>query len=390
MNIIRSLFAPLYWRPLALLMAGLALLGSLAGCGQDAPVIASTLPGTGEKAVPVKTETVAPAPLELILNLTGVVEAARIAQLASPAEGPVIEVRGREGDHVYAGQILLTLGRTEGANALTRALREDLKREEDNLARTRQLVETGALAGEQLDIAQAGAERVRTQYVKAQEAAGDYAIAAPWDGILSKMKVRDGDFVAPRAPLAEIYDPKSLIVRIAVPEQEVAAVAQGMTARIELDAYPGESFAGVLTRLYPTLDPQTRTRTAELALTEPPELLPGMFARISLVRSTIVDAMTVPAHCLVTLPGGGTAVYAAQDGKAVRRLVETGIEINGRVLIVTGLQAGDEVIVAGHEKLKDGALVRVIAGDDMAAGETAESKASRPAVLSVAAHGGQL
>ena len=261
------------------------------------------------------------------------------------------------------GQTLLNLGRREGATALVTSLNEDLKKEEDNLARTRRLVDIGALPGEQLDIAKANAIRARAQLAKAQETTQDYAVVAPWPGIVSKMKVRDGDFVAPRAPLAELYDPTSLIVRLAVPEQEAAGLTLGMQAEVRLDAYPGKTYGGSITRLYPYLDSRTRTRITEITLTDPPVLLPSMFARANLVKETIADAITVPVYSLVAAPGGGFAAFVVQEGKAVRRKVETGIEVEGRMRVLDGLEAGDKLIIAGQEKLKDGAAVKAVEVD---------------------------
>jgi len=342
-----------------LLAAGLVFLLALGACGKADTTAEPAKDKAVGKAAPVRVETVKKAPLVLTLALTGTVEAGRIAQLASPAEGPVLGVGVREGDLVKAGQVLLKLGRTEGANAQVISLREDMKKENENLASTRHLVETGALAGEQLDIAAANAARMQAQLVKAQETTRDYEVLAPWAGVVSKMKVRDGDFVAPRAPLAEIYEPKSLIVRLSVPEQEAARLVLGMKAYVELDAYPGKRYGGVVTRLYPYLDNRTRTRIAEITLADAPSLLPGMFARAFLVRETIAAAIMVPVYSVIASPGGGGAAFVAKDGKAVRRKVETGIEVEGRVRIVSGLEDGDKLIVAGQENLKDGAAVKL-------------------------------
>lgn len=359
--------------PWSLLAVSLVLLLALGACGKTEK---SAEPAKAvEKAAPVRVETLKQAPLVLTIALTGSVEAGRIAQLASPAEGPICCTKVREGDAVGKGQAVLNLGRREGATALVASLNEDLKKENDNLASTRRLVEIGALAGEQLDIAAANALRVRAQLAKAREATQDYAVVAPWAGIVSKVKVRDGDFVAPRAPLAEIYDPNSLVVRVSVPEQEAARLALGMKAQVELDAYPGKRFSASVSRLYPYLDSRTRTRIAEITVTDAPKLLPGMFARAHLVRETLADAITVPAYSLVAAPGGGFAAFVVKDGKAVRRKVETGIEVDGRVRIVRGLAAGDKLIVAGQEKLEDGAAVKAVEVDGKKAGAVAKSEA---------------
>lgn len=356
--------------------AGLLILGiALAACNKDVAPADATKGKADVKATAVRVETVKNAPLVLTLALTGAVEAGRIAQLASPAEGPVLSIKVREGDLVKAGQVLLLLGRTEGASALVSSLREDTKKEEDNLMRTRRLVDSGALAAEQLDIASANVARMRAQMVKAEETTRDYAVRAPWPGMVSKMKVRDGDFVGPRAPLAEIYDPKTLMVRVAVPEQAAASLANGMKLDVELDAYPGKRLAGSISRLYPYLDPRTRTRTAEVTVIDAPRLLPGMFARVFLVQATIPDAMTVPAQSLVAVPGGGSAVFVMKNGEAVRHKVEIGAEANGRIQIRSGLNAGDQLIVSGQENLKERALVKVIAP----AGTKKADEAAKPA-----------
>lgn len=337
----------------------LALVFVLAACNKEVPSTDAVRSKAQVKAAVVRVESVKTAPLVQTLALTGAVEAGRIAQLASPAEGPVLSTKVREGDTVNAGQVMLTLGRTEGASALVGSLREDTKKEEDNLARTRRLVDSGALAGELLDIASANTARMRAQLVKAEEATRDYAVRAPWVGVVSKMKVRDGDFVGPRAPLAEIYDPKTLMVRIAVPEQAAAGLEIGMKLGVELDAYPEKRLNGSISRLYPYLDSRTRTRLAEISMEDTPHLLPGMFARVFLVQSTIPAAITVPAHSLVSEPGGGSAVFIMQEGKALRRKVEVGVEVNGRVHILTGLNSGDKLIVSGQESLKEGLPVQV-------------------------------
>lgn len=356
----------------------LALVMVLGACGKEG---SQSNPGSNkaaEKAAAVRVETLKKGPLIVTVALTGAVEAGRIAQLASPAEGPVLGVRVREGDNVTAGQVLLTLGRTEGAAALVASLREDTKKEDDNLTRTRRLVESGALAGEQLDIAAANAARMRAQLVKAQETTRDYAVRAPWAGVVSRMKVRDGDFVGPRAPLAEIYDPKSLMVRVAVPEQEAAGLINGMRVDVELDAYPGKRYVGAVSRLYPYLE--TRTRTAEIALADSLRLLPGMFARAFLVQSTISDTITVPAQSLIADPGGGAAVFLMDEGRAVRRKVETGIEVNGRVRVLAGVEAGEALIVAGQENLKEGAAVLVIQAGGKKTGDAGKPpKSAEPA-----------
>jgi membrane fusion protein, multidrug efflux system len=343
---------------------------------------------TGQKPVPlVKVITASKSKISKTLELSGSVEPYRVAKLASPAEGPVVGIRVREGDLVKAGQSVLSIGRKKGVDALIASLREELKKEEDNLLRTQRLVESEALPGEQLDQARAAYEKVRAQLAQAEEKARDYIITAPWAGVVSRVYVKDGEFVAPRAVLLEMYDPASLVVRAAIPEKHAAAVTVGMHVDVSLDAYPHEVIRGRVERVYPYLDSRLRTRTVEIALIEGPHLLPGMFARLNVVLEKLDDVVTVPVEALVTSPKG-KMVFVVEDGKAVARTVETGIESGNHVHIVSGIRPGDKVIIAGNEKLKNGAEVRIGEGQKSGGGNN-ENKAGSSAGRKKAEEGGR-
>ncbi|MFO7644797.1 MAG: efflux RND transporter periplasmic adaptor subunit [Desulfosarcina sp.] len=311
------------------------------------------------------------------LELTGSVEPYRVARLASPAEGPVVDIRVREADRVEAGDSLLFIGRKKGADALITSLREELKKEEDNLRRTRQLVESEALPGEQLDQARSAYEKVRAQLVQAEETAGDYTIYAPWAGVVSQVNVKEGEFVAPRAILLEIYDPSSLLILAAVPERHAAEVTAGMRVDVRLDAYPVDIMQGRIERVYPYLDSRLRTRTMEITLEKPIDLLPGMFARLNVLLKNIDDVVIVPLEALVTTPKG-PVVFVVEDDKAIARAVKTGIEADNRIQLVSGVQPGDKVIIAGNEKLKSGVEVSLAEDEKSGMGKN-KGMAEQPA-----------
>ncbi len=306
----------------------------------------------------VQVETAKINEISFTLELTGSAEPYKVARLASPAEGPVHDIHVREGDLVKAGSAMLSIGRKEGIDALITSLREELKKEEDNLSRTKQLVESGAFAGEQLDNARASHEKIRALLVKAEETAQDYTIEAPWEGVVSRLLVKDGEFVSPRASLLEMYDPESMVIQASVPEKHAAMIATGLRVDVKLDAYPGDIIKGRIERIYPYLDPRLRTRTMEVVLDKQVLLLPGMFARLKVFMKTVNDSVVVPAEAIVTTPKG-QMVFVLEDGKALGHLVQTGIEEGSRIQILTGIQPGDKVIVAGNEKIKDGTSVRI-------------------------------
>ncbi len=326
-----------------------------------------------KKKKPPRTVSVmkmAPSSIGQTLGLTGSVEPYRLARLASPAEGPVASIRVREGDQVKKGEKLAAIGRKKGLDAEILSLKEELKKEEENLNRTRTLVANQALPGEQLDQARTEYEKVRARLVKAMETAGDYTLCAPWEGVISRVNVKDGEFVAPRAIILEMYDPASLVIRAAVPEAHAAKAAVGMAVRVTIDAFSGDPVPGHISRVYPYLDTELRTRTIEISLNETASgvvsLLPGMFARLDLVLNKDDAALTIPVNALVKTKKGKT-VFVFDNGKAVARLVTTGIEQGDRIQITSGVQEGDSVIVEGNEKLKDRTPVR-LAGQNQSNG----------------------
>jgi len=322
-------------------------------------------PGKGKPLPTVQVETIQPATFTRAIPLTGSVVPTRTAVMASPGEGPVepCETRRclpREGDLVRKGQILLHIGRNMGAEALLTAMQQAVREQELEFMRVEQLVQAGALPASRMDAARTQYENARAQLAKGLEGAQDYSVKAPWEGLVSRVHVAEGDYVAPRAPLIEIFDPESLVVRFSAPESLATSVRTTMRVEVELDAHPGKTFPGTVARVYPQLDGAMRTRTIEATLEGEPQLLPGMFARVRLVVEEIPEALTIPTDALLTTPQGKTMVFVLQDGKALLREILPGSEERGRILVLSGLRPGDRVIAVGNETLKDGAQVRAL------------------------------
>lgn len=321
---------------------------------------ASETTAASKKPVQVKVAPTAVESIADVLELTGSVVPQRIARLASPAEGPVMNLQVREGDRVRMGDVLLSIGRREGIDAQITSYQETVKKEEENLNRTKQLVESQALPGEDLDRAKAAYENARAQLVKAMEAVQDYSVVAPWDGVVSKVNIRDGDYVVPRAPLVEVYDPANLIIEATVPEKYSTQLRNGLNLTVRLDAFPDSIFKANIKRIYPFLEERMRTRTIEVEIDADVSILPGMFARLQLPLNTIDSAIVVPSQAVLVTPSGGRILFVVNSDTVERRTVVVGIEQENRLQIVSGVTAGEMVVVAGNEKLKPGAEVRVI------------------------------
>jgi len=317
------------------------------------------------------------------VELSGTVEAVRIARMSSPAEGPIISCGTpvREGDFIKRGQRLVCIGRDKTINAQLTAAQADLIREKSELDRVIKLVENGAIPGDQMEIARARHENVKAQLARIEESRTDYLIGAPWNGVVSRVMVVEGDYVAPRTPLVEIFDPASLVIRFAIPESESQSVhiGNGHSISVTLDAYPGKTFPGRIIRLYPKLDPSTRTRLVEASLGKDIPLTPGLFARIKLNVQTHENAVLVPSEAVLVNAKGDRVAFIVREGKAAVRKVVTGIEANRMIEIVSGVKPGEQIVVAGNEKLKDGTEVKLL---EKKGGPEAKADPGKPATSS--------
>ena len=222
------------------------------------------------------------------------------------------------------------------------------------------------IAIQQAAVAEADAKRAL-----AQAKLDECLIKAPFVGVITEVLVRPGDLATPRAPLLKMMAPSSLRVRAGLPESCAADIRKGTEAVVRLDAYPGKTFKAEIERVYPRLEWTSRTRIVEAKIIDPVELIPRLFARISVRGRVVDDAVVVPDAAIVSTPRGDNVVYVVKEGKASMRKVTIGLEEGSRVQIAKGVEAGEMVVIAGNLNLKDGAKVQV--------GKTAPTPATKKA-----------
>lgn len=226
-------------------------------------------------------------------------------------------------------------------------------------------------AKEKLDMLKAGPTRtlIEVQRAAVAEAEAKLGIAqakfqeciinAPFSGIISKVLVREGDLATPRAALIEMYDPTSVIVRFAVAEKSSAQIKHGLEVELQLDAYPEASYKAIVSKVYPELEKDSRSRLVEARVVEAPELFPGMFARVT-TRLNSSECLAIPDSAILSSVRGENIAYVAAGNKAVLRKLKTGLEHNNMVEILAGVKEGEKVITTGNRSVKDGAEIKVL------------------------------
>ncbi|MGC9328975.1 MAG: efflux RND transporter periplasmic adaptor subunit, partial [Candidatus Hinthialibacter sp.] len=150
----------------------------------------------------------------------------------------------------------------------------------------------------------------------------------------------------------------SLVVRAGLPENCIADIRLGATAAVRLDAFPEKTFNAKIERIYPRLEWDSRTRIIEVRIMDPVELIPHLFARVSVQGRVAENAVVIPDAAIVTTPRGRKVVFVIKDDKANQRQVTLGLELGNRVQVIEGVQSGEMVATAGNLTLKDGASVQ--------------------------------
>jgi RND family efflux transporter MFP subunit len=172
---------------------------------------------------------------------------------------------------------------------------------------------------------------------------------SPANGIVTEKKAVQGMRFMPGEALYQVADLSSVWIIADVFEQDIAQVKSGARVQISLSAYPGKSFSGVLTYIYPTLKPETRTVSVRIELANPGLLLkPGMFAQVELAVSSKQPVITIPTSAVIDSGTRQIALIQAGQGRFEPREIKLGERSVDRVEVLSGLREGESVVVAAN------------------------------------------
>ncbi len=349
-------------------VAGLALAAGLAWWLQRpaAPVASSTpVPAAGTQG-PVGVE-VAQARQQALVDdaqAVGTLVSRQSVNLRPEVGGRVVEIAFADGAQVRQGQLLVRLDDVLQRAELSQA-QAQLSVARANHQRNQELVAQNFVARRVLDESQAALQVAEAQVQLAQARLARMRLVAPFAGVVGIRNVHLGDYVKDGADLVHIEDSSTLFVDFRLPERYQARIGRGQTVQVHFDALPGQTFAAQVRAVDPLLDANGRSLLVRAELDRSASLRPGMFARVNVVFATIADAVMLPEAAIV--PQGDKPwvfrLEPAEGGGAVahRTAVELGARQNGLVQVLQGIQAGDQVVVAGQQRLRgDTVPVRVV------------------------------
>jgi membrane fusion protein, multidrug efflux system len=263
----------------------------------------------------------------------------------------------------------------EVAKATIRQREADLDLAKTNVERSRSLFQRQLLPQQTLDdseakyqSAQASLDLARAQNNQSQSRLDELRInlqntiiTSPVNGFVARRTADPGAFVSANAPIVDVVDIVHVRLVANIVEKDLKQIGVGDSARVEVDAYPGESFMGRIARLSPVLDPATRTAPIEVEIpNDQYRLKPGMYARVGIITESHRNALVVPTNALVDV-SGTRGVYLSVNNVAAFHPVKIGIEGNERTEILDGLADGDRVVTTGAAGLRNGDPI-VLAG----------------------------
>ncbi|SPF53891.1 Efflux transporter, RND family, MFP subunit (fragment) [Candidatus Sulfopaludibacter sp. SbA4] len=178
-------------------------------------------------------------------------------------------------------------------------------------------------------------------------------------------RVDPGQTVAAGMPVFAIVDLNPVKVRVGVPEAEIGKVHQGATAEISVPSLDGRRFTGRVEIIGVAAEPASRTYTVKILVPNPgPVLLAGMVAEARILGPAKLKSLTIPGEAVVPDPQGApnVFVYCADNKRVYGRRVEVGPPVGSEVEIRSGLNASEQVVVAGQQKVREGSLVEIAGG----------------------------
>jgi membrane fusion protein (multidrug efflux system) len=337
-------------------LLALAALPVLSGCGTgEASVVAAT---EIQKSTPVPVEVSFPARADIYAtySATTTIGSEGDAPVLARVPGEVVELLVEEGDWVERGQVLARLdGERLRLEMLSAKANLDMARGE--YERYVDLSLRGLVSKSMFDGLRFELEGLESTY-KLKKLNYDYSrIRATISGFVSTRKIKLGQSVAVSDETFRITDTNQLVAYLQIPQSELDKFTAGNAATLEVDSMPGHKYAAEIVRISPTIDIRNGTFRATATIgNEFDELAPGMFARFTIAYEKHAEAMVIPTQALVE-EDEQTSVYVVSNGEVTRRQIETGIESDGQVEVLSGLTGDEQIVIVGQSTLRDGSKV---------------------------------
>ncbi|QSP95202.1 efflux RND transporter periplasmic adaptor subunit [Marinobacter salinisoli] len=297
------------------------------------------------------------------IKAVGSTEAVNGVQVANEVAGVIESINFESGDTVKQGDVLIRLNSAIDEAALrTRRAEAELAAQE--FKRVSDLLPKRAVSQSQYDEAKANFDAARARVNEAEAQLSKKVIRAPFDGTLGIRMVDQGEYIATGTPIVEVNMLDPIYVDYTLSEKNLPDVATGYPVIATVAAVPDQQFAGEVSAINTSVNPETRTVRIRATLSnDGKQLRPGMFATVMTRQPKDNEVITVP-RTAVSYNTYGDFVFVVEENEegtlvVNRRTIETGETREGRVAVLSGLDAGETVVSKGLLRLRAGQSVAI-------------------------------
>lgn len=330
-----------------LILAGFAFFYSCKEANK--PVIQSA----AKKLPLVKVEQVAISRMVSFVEIIGTVQPNLFTDVKSPADGIIESLTARENQRVEKDKIIAVINPNDRV-ALISSNQLQKAEIEAKLKETNRNSEEYPILEQQFEKAKSDLEYARHMYQS-------IPVICPMSGLVTQRWLDQGSQVGAKDKIITISDMNSLVIKAEVNETYFEAIKQGKKLPVILNAYPNDTLTGIISLVYPQVDPVTRSVKFDIKILNfKKNLLPGMMASIKIPVSVIENAIAVPSDAVLTNPANERFVFIVdKDSTAFKRFVKPGISSKKQIEIISGLDENEKVVVMGQEMLKDSMKVKI-------------------------------
>lgn len=291
--------------------------------------------------------------VEQTFELTATVMPETKNSIAPSAPGRIRDILVEVGQHVSKGQKLVQMDVANLSNLETQI--ENVKR---MYKRSQELFNVGGASQQDLDNSKLQLDVAQTNLKNLTE---NTFLLSPISGVITARNYDNGDMYSGQMPVLTVMNINPVKLLINVSESFYSKVKTGMPVKIGFDVFGDQSFQGKVNLIYPTIDQNTRTFAVEIKVNNNNnKIRPGMFARVTLEFGK-VKHVVVPDLSIIKQTGSGAKfVFIYNNGKVEYKEVEIGRRVDSDYEVISGVTAGEQIVVAGQSKLVDGTVVNVI------------------------------
>ncbi|HUC41112.1 MAG TPA: efflux RND transporter periplasmic adaptor subunit [Gemmatimonadales bacterium] len=312
---------------------------------------------------------------------TGQIEAIQSIEVHPEVQGRITGILVREGQQVASGTPLFKVDDAE-LKAQVEQADADRQLAVQALERTKQLMTQNASSTADMEQAQAKAKGAEANYALLKTRLDRTVVRAPFSGLVGRRLVSIGAYVNSQTALTTLQSVNPQYATFQVPERYADRLRRGQLVSFQVAALPGKNFSGEVVFVDPVVELPGRTILIKALVPNPEQQLQaGMFLEARLATEIRPNAVVVPEDALLPM-AGATFIWAVKDGKADRRQVSVGVRTAGWAEVQTGVDAGEQVVVGGAERLFPGAVLMpqvVERRRGAPAGQESTSATTRPA-----------